>query len=120
MVLVTMKRVAPQAAFIAQMLEKAGREILQRPGLTTLSAHETRERKSQQILDRHTRRCAQLPPVGGLVWLAPPRPPPLLDERLYLRRQFLERTNVPISHEPIEENHRLNLVQRRSARLLSR
>jgi hypothetical protein len=44
---------------------------------------------------------------------------PLCNERLYLRRQILERTDVPIGHESIEENQRLNLVQGRSARLLS-
>ena len=54
------------------------------------------------------------------MWFAPTSPLPLLNERLYLRWQILERTDVPIGHEPIEENHRLNLVQGGSARLLSR
>ena len=71
--------------------------------------------QAQQLLDRRSRPRAERPPVGGRVRPASTRALPLLDERLDLRRQLLKRADVPGHHEPIKENRRLQLEQRRGA-----
>jgi hypothetical protein len=101
------------------MFLKARQEILERPRLPPISANKARELQAQQLLDRRSWSRAQRSSVSPRVRLTSARALPLCNERFYLRRQILERTDVPIGHEPIEEDQRLNLVQGRSARLLS-